>query len=111
MITGASSGIGKTTAIKLAQNGFRVFAGVRKEEDKITVENENPNITGVFIDVTNQETRCVKVSKRRIPVPVRILILVLLLYAVVTISGLQTKNKKAKPQGRMSDKICTFAGD
>ena len=56
MITGASSGIGKTTAIKLAQNGFRVFAGVRKEEDKIAVENENPNITGVFIDVTNQES-------------------------------------------------------
>ena len=56
LITGASSGIGKTTAIKLAQNGFRVFAGVRKEEDKITVENENPNITGVFIDVTNQES-------------------------------------------------------
>ncbi len=56
LITGASSGIGKTTAIKLAQNGFRVFAGVRKEEDKIAVENENPNITGVFIDVTNQES-------------------------------------------------------
>lgn len=56
LITGASSGIGKTTAIKLAQNGFRVFAGVRKEEDKIAVENENPNITGVFIDVTSQES-------------------------------------------------------
>ena len=56
MITGASSGIGKTTAIKLAINGFKVFAGVRKPEDKTAVEAENSNITGVFIDVTNSDS-------------------------------------------------------
>lgn len=56
LITGASSGIGKTTAIKLAENGFKVFAGVRKPEDKTAVEAENSNITGVFIDVTNSES-------------------------------------------------------
>ena len=56
LITGASSGIGKTTAIKLAENGFKVFAGVRKPEDKTAVEAEHSNITGVFIDVTNSES-------------------------------------------------------
>ena len=56
LITGASSGIGKTTAIKLAINGFKVFAGVRKPEDKTAVEAENSNITGVFIDVTNADS-------------------------------------------------------
>lgn len=56
LITGASSGIGKMTAIKLAENGFKVFAGVRKPEDKTAVEAENSNITGVFIDVTNSES-------------------------------------------------------
>ena len=56
MITGASSGIGKMTAIKLAENGFKVFAGVRKPEDKTAVEAENSNITGVFIDVTNSDS-------------------------------------------------------
>lgn len=56
LITGASSGIGKTTAIKLAQNGYKVFAGIRKQEDKISVESENSNIQGIFLDVTDIES-------------------------------------------------------
>lgn len=56
LITGASSGLGKETAKKLAQEGYRVFAGVRKQEDKEAVEALNPNIEGVFLDVTSDES-------------------------------------------------------
>ena len=55
-ITGASSGIGKISAITLAKNGFQVLAGVRKEEDAQKLRAENLNIIPVFIDVTNQES-------------------------------------------------------
>lgn len=56
LITGASSGLGKETAAKLANEGYKVFAGVRKQEDKETLEKLNPNITAVFLDVTNDES-------------------------------------------------------
>lgn len=56
LITGASSGLGKETAQKLAQEGYKVFAGVRKQEDKESLEDLNPNITAVFLDVTNDDS-------------------------------------------------------
>ena len=56
LITGSSSGLGKATAEKLAKEGFKVFAGVRKQEDKKTLEQIHPNITPVFIDVTSDES-------------------------------------------------------
>ena len=40
VITGASSGIGRSTALRLAKNGWRVFAAVRKDTDAEQIEAE-----------------------------------------------------------------------
>ncbi|HSA06615.1 MAG TPA: SDR family oxidoreductase [Candidatus Gastranaerophilales bacterium] len=53
LITGASSGIGKITATMLAEKGFIVFAGVRKEADAENLKKKNLNIIPVFIDVND----------------------------------------------------------
>jgi NAD(P)-dependent dehydrogenase (short-subunit alcohol dehydrogenase family) len=55
LITGASSGIGESSAIILADRGFKVFAGVRKEVDgkKLGVRK---NITPIFIDVNDHSS-------------------------------------------------------
>lgn len=56
LVTGASSGLGKEIAQTLALKGFKVFAGVRKEEDKKILENLHPDISVVFLDVTSQNS-------------------------------------------------------
>lgn len=56
LITGASSGLGKATTLKLAQEGLLVFAGVRKEEDKTAIESLSSNITAVILDVTKEDS-------------------------------------------------------
>ena len=52
-ITGASSGIGKAATVKLAKDGHKVFAGIRRKADKAEIESLDKNITGVYMDVTN----------------------------------------------------------
>ena len=56
LITGASRGIGYYTALLLADNNYRVFAGVRKQEDFDKLKTINKNITPVFLDVTDENS-------------------------------------------------------
>ncbi len=56
LITGASSGIGKSTAEFLAQKGFKVFAGVRKEDDFKELNAIHTNIIPIYLDVLNSES-------------------------------------------------------
>jgi short-subunit dehydrogenase len=54
LVTGASSGIGRKSAELLAQNGFNVYAGARKQSDLDELE-KIPNVTAVKLDVTSDE--------------------------------------------------------
>jgi NAD(P)-dependent dehydrogenase (short-subunit alcohol dehydrogenase family) len=57
LISGASTGIGRASAIRLAGAGWNVFAGVRKEADGESVRAESPDrITPVILDVTDADT-------------------------------------------------------
>lgn len=55
VITGASSGIGRVCAIYLAQKGFQVFGGVRKQVDADVLATAHPHIIPLILDVTNTE--------------------------------------------------------
>ena len=55
LVTGASTGIGRATAILLTRNGFRVFAGVRRAEDGERLAAEASGIVPLILDVTNAE--------------------------------------------------------
>ena len=56
LVTGASSGIGAASALLLARNGYRVFAGVRRIDDgaKLVAEG-GERIRPVVLDVTIEE--------------------------------------------------------
>jgi NAD(P)-dependent dehydrogenase (short-subunit alcohol dehydrogenase family) len=55
VITGASSGIGRASALHLAKQHFHVFAGVRKRSDGQVLRGESGGkITPVQIDVTDR---------------------------------------------------------
>jgi NAD(P)-dependent dehydrogenase (short-subunit alcohol dehydrogenase family) len=57
LVTGASSGIGRACTMRLAYQGFRVFAGVRKQEDGAKLEREvEGNLFPVLLDVTDQKS-------------------------------------------------------
>jgi len=56
LVTGASTGIGRTTALRLDGSGWRVFAGVRKEADAESLRREaSPHLVPVILDVTDPE--------------------------------------------------------
>jgi len=52
LVTGASTGIGRKVAERLAQEGYLVFAGARKEQDLKDLSSI-PNVRGIRLDVTS----------------------------------------------------------
>jgi NAD(P)-dependent dehydrogenase (short-subunit alcohol dehydrogenase family) len=58
MITGSSTGIGWATALHLASNGLRVFAGVRKTADgeRLVAASGGEGIEPLMIDVADGES-------------------------------------------------------
>ncbi|WP_112874144.1 SDR family oxidoreductase [Paracoccus endophyticus] len=59
LITGARSGMGMATALMLAENGYRVFAGVRGPADELMAEAQARNLdieTVVPLDVQDTAT-------------------------------------------------------
>jgi len=57
LVTGCSSGIGRAIAVYLAENGFKVFATVRKNKDAESLAKlQNPNLIPVYpLDLTNPD--------------------------------------------------------
>ncbi len=54
LVTGASSGIGRETALLLDRDGYRVFAGVRREPDGESLRRDaSERLTPVLLDVTD----------------------------------------------------------
>lgn len=57
LITGASTGIGRAAALRLAKKGYRVLAGVRKETDAESLRHESAGkLSPVILDVTQAES-------------------------------------------------------
>jgi NAD(P)-dependent dehydrogenase (short-subunit alcohol dehydrogenase family) len=54
LVTGATSGIGRAAAERLAERGYFVYAGARKAEDMAEL-NAIPNVQAIRLDVTIQE--------------------------------------------------------
>jgi NAD(P)-dependent dehydrogenase (short-subunit alcohol dehydrogenase family) len=54
VVTGASTGIGRATALRLDRDGWRVFAGVRREEDAESLRAEGSDrLVPVLLDITD----------------------------------------------------------
>ncbi|HSJ09822.1 MAG TPA: SDR family oxidoreductase, partial [Longimicrobiales bacterium] len=54
LVTGASKGIGEACALRLARDGFRVYAGVRRDEDgSALIRQGGDGIAPVLLDVTD----------------------------------------------------------
>jgi NAD(P)-dependent dehydrogenase (short-subunit alcohol dehydrogenase family) len=57
VITGASTGIGAACAFHLDRLGFLVFAGVRKAQDGVALQQRGSNrLTPILLDVTDSES-------------------------------------------------------
>jgi len=75
LVTGASSGIGKETAIKLAEKGFQVIAAARRIDRLTALAEQFQNITPMQVDLSQSEdieVFCEYIST--LPMPVSVLI-------------------------------------
>ncbi len=61
LITGASAGIGKATAIYLAQNGYNVYGAARRLEKM--QELKSYGIKTIKLDVTDEKNRIACIDK------------------------------------------------
>jgi len=65
VVTGASTGIGRATALHLGMLGFDVFAGVRRESDGERLASEGSGgVTPVILDVTDADS--IEAAARRV---------------------------------------------
>ena len=56
LVTGASTGIGRATALRMDATGWRVFAGVRREEDAESLRGEaSDRLVSLMLDVTDPD--------------------------------------------------------
>lgn len=56
LVTGASSGIGRAAALRLAAQGYRVFAGVRRADDVAALERAaQGELAPLYLDVTRPD--------------------------------------------------------
>ena len=75
LITGASSGIGRETAIKLAKNDFQVIAAARRIDRLNELAEQFQNITPMQVDLSqSQETEVFCDYIMSLPIPVSVLI-------------------------------------
>ena len=66
VVTGASTGIGRACALALAGDGFRVFAGVRRDEDAQSLASEGADgLVPLVFDVTDQASLAAAAEKTR----------------------------------------------
>lgn len=56
VVTGASSGIGRATALRLSKHGTLVFAGVRRPEDADALLAEDDTLVPLIMDVTDPDS-------------------------------------------------------
>jgi short-subunit dehydrogenase len=75
LVTGASSGIGRETAIKLAENDFQVIAAARRIDRLNELAEQFQNITPMQADLSkSQDTEVFCDSISTLPIPVSVLI-------------------------------------
>jgi short-subunit dehydrogenase len=75
LITGASSGMGRETAIKLAKNGFQVIAAARRIDRLNELAEQFQNISPMQVDLSqSQDTEVFCDYISTLPIPVSVLI-------------------------------------